>query len=96
MKPIKVVYTIILFGTIVIVFRNWFLWPEIIGGDWQYLFPEMLKEFSFFPLSWDPANGNGLGGISPIYSLSIYNNFTTFIAGYFHISWVIVYKIFVG
>lgn len=94
MKLIKVVYTIIILSTIVIVFRNWFLAPEIIGGDWQYLFNEMLKEFSFFPLSWDPANGNGLGGISPIYSLSIYNNFTTFIAGYLHISWVIVYKIF--
>ncbi|QQG40424.1 MAG: hypothetical protein HYV37_02525 [Candidatus Levyibacteriota bacterium] len=94
MKPIKVIYNIIIFGLIVIVFRNWFLWPEIIGGDWQYLFPEMLRKFSFFPLSWDPANGNGLGGISPIYSLIIYNNFTISIATYLHIPWVIVYKIF--
>ncbi len=94
MKPIKVFYIITLLGTIVIIFRNWFLAPEIIGGDWQYLFNEMLKEFSFFPLSWDPANGNGLGGISPLYPLSIYNNFTIFIAGYLHIPWVVVYKIF--
>mgnify|MGYP001610784122 CR=1 FL=1 len=94
MKLTHVFFTTILICIIVAVFGRWFLNQEIIGGDWQYLFPEMLKEFSFFPLSWDPTIGNGLGGISPIYNLSIYHNFTTFIAAYLHMSWVIVYKIF--
>ncbi len=94
MKLVHIFFTTTLIYIIAAVFRRWFLNEEIIGGDWQYIFSEMLKEFYFFPLSWDPTKGNGLGNISPIYPLSIYNNFTTFIAEYLNLPWIIVYKIF--
>lgn len=76
------------------VYREWFFSKEIIGGDWPYIFPDVLKDLSFPPPSWVSWQGNGLGGIDPVYFLHLYQNFTASIAYYLGIPWPIIYKIF--
>lgn len=89
----KNIFSITLFlGFIFLVFRNWFLAPEIIGGDWPYFFSEMTKDyFSYFSV-WKPGQGNGLGGISPAYPLGVFHGFTFFVSHVSHIPWTFVYK----
>lgn len=94
MKFTHVFFTTILICIITAVFRRWFLNQEIIGGDWPYYYHEMLKEFTFFPLSWNPGNGNGLGAIEPLYFLNIFSNFTIVLSTSSGLPWVVVYKIF--
>ena len=94
MKLTHVFFTTILICIIVAVFGRWFLNQEIIGGDWSYYYHEMLKEFTFFPLSWNPGNGNGLGAIEPLYSLKIFSNFTIVLSTSSGLPWAVVYKIF--
>lgn len=76
------------------IYYHWFLNSEIIGGDWPYYLPQLLKNFAFPPLAWAQWRGNGFGGIDVSYSLHIYENFTILFTKVFHIPWVIVYKIF--
>ncbi|MBI2430651.1 MAG: hypothetical protein HYV39_01400 [Candidatus Levybacteria bacterium] len=94
MKFTHVFFTTILICIVGAVFGRWFLNQEIIGGDWPYYFDEMLKEFVFFPLSWNPGNGNGLGDIDPLYFLNIFSNFTIVLSTYSGLPWIVVYKIF--
>lgn len=93
MRRKNILYALFFFGFIFFIFRNWFLAPQIIGGDWPYFFEETLKNYSFFFSSWNPFENNGLGGISPIYSLGIFHGFTVFLSQSFHIPWSITYKI---
>lgn len=86
----KLVLTSILF----LIYRNWFLVKEIIGGDWPYFFPENLREVKLFPFLWTTYRGNGLGGINPTYFLQSYFNFTVFLTNKFYLPWFIGYKIF--
>lgn len=76
-----------------IVFRTWFIAPQIIGGDWPYFFNESLKDFSFFT-SWETWQNNGLGGISPSYFLQPFFSFTIFFVNFLHVQWTIIYKVF--
>lgn len=86
---------IIVFGLIfAVIFCRWFTMGQIIGGDWPFLFDEALREFSLPVPVWHTWFGNGLGGITPVFSLQIFNNFTTSLAYFFNIPWVAVYKIF--
>ena len=94
MRKQNVFYISFFLGLIFLVFRNWFLAPNIIGGDWPYLFPEMLRDPSMYFSSWNPGQGNGLGGVNPLYSLSVFFGFTVFLAHTFSISWVFIYKFF--
>ena len=94
MRKRNIFYLTFFLGFIFFIFRNWFLSPQIIGGDWPYLFPEMLRDPSIYFSSWNPGQGNGLGGINPVYSLSMFFGFTVFLAHTFNIPWVFIYKFF--
>ncbi len=94
MKSINIVYTAILLCIIGTVFRNWFLAPEIIGGDWPYYYNDFLSELSLLVPSWNTWQGNGLGGTSSLYFLKSFEYFTTAFVNFLHVPWFIVYKIF--
>jgi hypothetical protein len=80
---------------VLLVFRGWFGHPEIIGGDWPYVFGEMVRELSFIPTLWQPIQGSGLGGIIQTYPLSLYFNTTAyFFAGMLHLPWTVYTQIF--
>ncbi len=82
------------FILILIVFKNWFLNPEIIGGDWPYFFNETLKEFTLFPPAWSSLHGNGLGGTITAYFIDQYLYFTVSFSNILSIPWTFIYKIF--
>ena len=92
MRKQNIFYALFFLGFVFLVFRNWFLAPQIIGGDWPYLFDEMLKDYSFFFSLWNPFQGNGFGGMVPFYSLGVFHGFTVFLSQTFHITWSIAYK----
>jgi len=94
MRKRNIFYITFFLGFIFLIFRNWFLTPQIIGGDWPYFFPEMLRDPSVYFSSWNPGQGNGLGGVNPIYSLGMFFGFTVFLAHTFSIPWVFIYKFF--
>lgn len=77
-----------------IVYRFWMRGGDIIGGDWPYLFPEMVRNQSYIPSSWQSGYGGGLGGISPAYFLSTYKFLFTRIAVFTGIPWTIIYRLF--
>jgi len=90
----NLLFSLLLLVLIGIIYREWFFSKEIIGGDWPYVFPEVLKDMLFPPSSWVSWQGNGLGGINPVYFLHLYQNFTVSIAYYLGIPWTAIYKIF--
>jgi len=79
---------------IYLVYHRWFIGGEIIGGDWPYLFPEMVQSQSYIPSSWQSGYGGGMGGISPAYFLSAYKFLFTRIAVFSGIPWAVVYRLF--
>lgn len=80
---------------ILLIFRNWFIHPKIIGGDWPFFHPEFLSEFHFFPSSWFSYEGNGLGGPAISYGLDSYLHLSVSIfVNTLHIPWEITYKVF--
>ncbi|MDP1721683.1 MAG: hypothetical protein Q8L37_00585 [Candidatus Gottesmanbacteria bacterium] len=90
----------LLFISVVVViafvfFRQWFLYSEIIGGDWPYFSTEFLKSLPLWVSSWGAYQGNGLGGIPIVYSLDsyLYSISSIFVRG-MNIPWNIVYKVF--
>lgn len=90
----KKIYLIVLFF-IIIIFRNWFGFSQIIGGDWPYLFTENIKAFSTFPPAWSSTHGNGLGGQFALYPLDTYLYLMSFLfVRLFDLPWVLVYKFF--
>lgn len=82
------------FMIIIFIYRPWFTGSEIIGGDWPYLFPEMVRDMSRPPTSWQAGYGGGLGGLSPAYFLSTYNFLFAQIAIFTGTSWIAIYKLF--
>src|SRR5260221_10383340 len=76
------------------IFHNWFFLHDITGGDWPFFFPQRLYQTAFIPPAWNSVLNNGLGGISPLYSLQVFHQFTISISNIFHIPWIIIYKIF--
>jgi hypothetical protein len=94
MKKISIV-SLLFLAAILLIYRNWLLSPEIIGGDWPYFFPENIKAFSFLPPPWDSTYGNGFGGSHVVYALDSYLYFTGwFFSDILKIPWPIVYKFF--
>lgn len=93
MKKQNIYYSLFLVGFIFLIFRNWFLVPKIIGGDWPYLFDENLRNYSLYFSAWNSFVSNGLGGTNPSYALSIFNGITVFLSQAFHFSWPFIYKI---
>jgi len=83
------------FLVILLVFINWFISNEIVGGDWPYFFRETVINFSVFPPAWAPFFGNGLGGMSPSYFLDQYLYLSVFISLHIlQIPWEVGYKFF--
>ena len=77
-----------------IIYKNWFLSPEIIGGDWPYFYPENIHSFSFFPPIWNSVQGNGMGGTSLVYGLDTYLTSTGwFFSNVLSIPWNVTYKL---
>lgn len=89
----KRIYTFLIFSLLVLVYKNWFVQPEVIGGDWPYFFQQRLLETTIIPPSWNTFLGNGFGGMSPLYSLQFFHHLTISVANISHIHWEIVYKI---
>lgn len=93
MKRLFFIFPVLLI--IFLVFKNWFLSKQIIGGDWPFFFNETLNGFSFFPPAWSVNHGGGMGGVIPNYLLDTYLYFTTFIFfNVLRVPWVVVYKVF--
>ncbi len=79
----------------VIIFRPWFAAREVIGGDWPYFFSSFLKEFTLFPPSWAPYQGNGFGGEFVSYHLDSYLYLVVYLfVNVLNIPWEIVHKVF--
>lgn len=83
----------ILVSIVFLVFRNWFITSEIIGGDWPYFFPENLREVKLFPPLWTSYRGNGVGGINPLLNLYLFQAVLVVpFVQWFGLSWNTVYK----
>ena len=91
-KAVLVGLLVLLF--IIFIYRPWFMGSEIIGGDWSYRFPEMVRDMSRVPASWQDGYGGGLGGLSPSYFLSTYNFIFSWLSVVTGLPWVTVYKLF--
>lgn len=94
MNKRPVLFTLLVIISVGIVYRSWMRGGDIIGGDWPYLFPEMVRSQSYVPSSWQSGYGGGLGGISPAYFLSTYNFLFAWIAVFTGIPWTMVYRLF--
>lgn len=46
---------------LIVVFRNWFTFNPLTGGDWEFYFSETLREFPLMPSSWNIWFGLGFG-----------------------------------
>lgn len=91
----KYIAIVLFFGLFILwIFHRWISPGDIIGGDWPYLFPEMVQSQSYVPSSWQSGYGGGLGGVSPAYFLSVYKFLFTWIAVFTGIPWTIVYRLF--
>lgn len=91
----KKIYSILFFIPILLLFKEWFLTKNIIGGDWPFFYQELLNEFKIFPPAWASYQSNGLGGQSITYSLDSYLYFiVTFFTNTLGIPWEIVYRFF--
>jgi len=91
LKKVLILFPILI---VISVYYRWFFLPDIIGGDWLYLFKESLENYYFLVPSWNTWQGNGLGGTNPIYFLQSFEYLTVFIATFLHIPWPIIYKFF--
>lgn len=94
MKIFKYIPFIVIFFIILLVFRTWFISSEIIGGDWPFYHPTIIKSFNFLPPIWSQAHGNGLGGTILSYGIDTYLYLTgTIFSNILGIPWNITYKI---
>lgn len=84
----------VVFSIVFWVYNNWFIAPEIIGGDWWYLHPSMVDSFSILPRFWSSQEAP-LGGVNanfPFYTYA-YLVIGTF-SNTFGIPWSVVSKVF--
>lgn len=93
MKFNKIILVLIIL-IIIVVFRNWILQKEIIGGDFPYYFQEFVDGSSALPSSWSGLYGNGMGGKILLYGLESYMNATHYISNALNVQWSLVYKVF--
>ncbi len=81
-------------GVIIVVFRHWFLYPFIIGGDWPFYYDDYLRSFSLFPVLWAPWLGGGLGSVQQLLGLHFFGSLVIVpFTQWFGIGWNIVYKV---
>lgn len=93
-KIISGFYVLLFIAIVFSIFKNWFINPEIIGGDWPYYQTEALKDYSLLPHLWAPWLGNGTGGVNPLLGLYFFQAFLIVVFNQFiHIPWPLVYKI---
>lgn len=78
---------------VAVLYRGWFLHPEIIGGDWPYIFPGMIKDSPLVPATWRGGYGGGAGGVSPAYFLAPYMQFSQWLSVVTHLSWSFVTRL---
>lgn len=88
---------IVFFATtliLLVIYHNWFTVSEITGGDWWYLSPEMLSNYSIVPSLWS-SQESLLGGTNPNYPFLSYSHFIIgLFVNIFHIPWNIVSLVF--
>ena len=89
----KKIVAFLVLAIILLVFRNWIISYEIIGGDWPYISPEYFLNNTFLPPSWAYYVGNGLGGKIITYGLDSYLFLTFRISNFLGIPWPYGYKI---
>ncbi len=94
MRKRNLFYLFIFLGIVFFVFRHWFLYPLIIGGDWPYYFDGFLESFSVVPILWAPWQGNGLGGVNPLLGLHVFSSslIVPFV-NWLGLPWEVVYKV---
>lgn len=79
---------------LILIYGRWFIHREIIGGDWPYIFNNVISSLPIFPPSWSSTHGNGLGGTILTYSLDSYLFLGAWIfTNLFHLPWQVIYKI---
>ena len=93
-KLTKIFISVVFCCIIFFVYRNWFSSQEILGGDWPYFFKERLVTTTLIPPAWNTVLLNGLGGVSPLYPLQIFHQFTISVSNFFNIPCLIIYKFF--
>lgn len=94
MKKSDLAFLIIFLVVIGLIFKNWFISANIVGGDWPFFFQHYVDQFSYLPPVWNSALGNGLGGQSVIYALDSYLYFTGwFFSVLLNLPWPFVYKV---
>lgn len=87
-------YFSILCFILFVIFKNWFLFPEIIGGDWPFYYPENLRAVSFPPAIWVNYRNNGLGGVNVFLNLRFFQSaLISFFVQQLGFSWSLVYKL---
>src|SRR3989344_4706533 len=79
---------------LVVIYKNWFMTPEITGGYWFYLSPQMISNYTIIPPFWS-SQENSLGGVNPNYPIFSYGYFIIgFFVNILHIPWNIVSLVF--
>lgn len=94
MKKSNLIILLLLIVVLFIIYKNWFLSPEIIGGDWPYFYQENIQSFTFFPPIWNSVQGNGMGGTTLVYGLDTYLTSTGwFLSNMLSFPWNVTYKL---
>lgn len=82
-------------GLVLSVFRNWFNFSLIVGGDFAFIFKSVYSTYSIFPFAWGFSQGNGLGGnLSPFLWIATNVNIPVTILGkYLSFSWPVIERV---
>lgn len=81
---------------VVLIFKNWFIFPFLSAYDWPYFFRETISKFPLLPPVWSSTMGIGLGGEIINYGLSSYVYFIiSFFVNFLGLPWEFVYRIFI-
>lgn len=94
MKKFNVVLSVLYFGLIFLVFKNWFSPNPLSSGDWLYRFPESIQN-PLFPYAWDPFFNATLGG-NTIFLLALNTYFVDtarLLFLLFHTDWNVIERI---
>lgn len=87
-------FWVLIVGLIAFIYRGWFIFPNIIGGDWPYYYNNFLRDLSLYPVLWSSWLGNGMGAVNPLLGLGTFFSLLVVpFSVWLHIPWVIVYKV---
>ncbi len=63
----------IFFAILILIYRQWFSFQMLSGGDWSYKYAATIKEFTLHPYVWHETFFSGLGSnISFILGIETY------------------------